>query len=85
MAGLNPRQRKFIENYTVGPEGVRGNATASYYAAGYHPVNNATARSNSSKLLTEANISAEIDRIYRQRDAEIVAQMEDWKLHASRA
>ena len=44
-----------------------------------------TAPSNASKLLTKANISAETDKIYRERDADIIAQMEDWKLHAPRA
>lgn len=85
MAGLNERQRRFIQNYTVGPEGVRGDATASYYASGYNPRNNASARAAAAQLLTNINVSAEIHRIYRERDAEIMAQMEDWKLHAPRA
>lgn len=85
MAGLNPRQRRFIENYTVGPEGVRGNATASYYASGYNPRNNASARAAAAQLLANINVAAEIERIYRERDNDIIAQMEDWKLHAPRA
>lgn len=69
MAGLNERQRRFVEMYTSGPEGVRGNATASYYTSGYHPRNEATARANAARLLTNANVQREIQRVHRRAEA----------------
>lgn len=82
---LNPRQLKFIELYTSGPEGVRGNATASYMTAGYHPRNYAAAQVSASKLLSNAMVQQEIRRVHRKAEAEQIAKMQDWKRHAPQA
>jgi hypothetical protein len=85
MAELNERRCRFVELYTSGPEGVRGVGVASYYSAGYTPRNEATARANAARLLANANVKYEIQRIHRKRDAEMIAKMDDWKKYAPRA
>ena len=85
MADLNPRQKMFIQLYTTGPEGIRGNGTAAYKSAGYQPRNARAAEAAASRLLSNVIVQKVLQRFYRERDAQIINQLEDWRLHAPRA
>ena len=85
MAGLNLRQRRFIELYATGPEGIRRNATACYTHSGYHPRSQRSAESAAHQLLRNIEVQKELQRLYRERDAATINQLEDWRMHAPRA
>lgn len=53
---LTDKQKRFVDEYMIDM-----NAAAAYLRAGYD-CNEATARANASRLLTNANIVAEIDK-----------------------
>ena len=55
MKRLKPRQRRFVDNYVK-----TGNASESYLKSGYTQ-NPASARADSSKLLTNSNIQTAVD------------------------
>lgn len=79
---LTDKQVKFIDEYMIDM-----NAAAAYRRAGYD-CSEATARANSSRLLTNANIVAEIDKRQQklQEDAGISAKwvLENLKYVAER-
>ena len=61
---LTQKQRRFIDEYIIS-----GNATQAYLKAGYK-VSESVARRNASRLLTNADVKAEIER----RNAEIQSE-----------
>ena len=67
---LTDKQKRFVDEYMIDM-----NAAAAYLRAGYD-CNEATARANASRLLTNANIVAEIDKRQQklQEDAGISAK-----------
>ena len=70
MMALTDKQKRFVDEYMIDM-----NAAAAYLRAGYD-CNEATARANASRLLTNANIVAEIDKRQQklQEDAGISAK-----------
>ena len=79
---LNPNQQRFVQQYTAGARGVRGNATAAYYAAGYQPKSEKVAGVNATRLLGNARIAMAVAQIHRAADAATIAQLKDWKVLA---
>src|SRR5215470_14782273 len=77
--GLNPRQRAFVQHYIAGADGVRGNATAAYRAAGYTPRTDTVAAITASQLLRNPKVAAAIRRYHAQADAAAIAKLRDWK------
>lgn len=61
MSELRGKQRKFADNYIKS-----GNATEAYVNAGYKVRSNETARANASRLLTNANVKAYIEKRLKQ-------------------
>lgn len=61
MSELRGKQRKFADNYIRS-----GNATEAYANAGYKVRSNETARANASRLLTNANVKAYIEKRLKQ-------------------
>ena len=61
MSELRGKQRKFADNYIK-----NGNATEAYVNAGYKVRSNKTARANASRLLTNANVKAYIEKRLKQ-------------------
>lgn len=82
---LNPNQQRFVAQYTAGPSGIRGNATAAYRAAGYKPTTENAAMVSGWQLLRNPKISAAIAQIHREADAATIAQLRDWKILAPAA
>lgn len=76
---LNPNQQRFVQHYTAGARGIRGNATAAYRAAGYHPKSEKVAGVNAARLLGNARIQAAVAQAHREADAAMIAQLKDWK------
>lgn len=79
---LTDKQSRFVDEYMIDM-----NAAAAYLRAGYE-CNEATARANASRLLTNANVVAEIDKRQQklQEDAGISAKwvLENLKYVAER-
>ena len=61
MSELRGKQRKFADNYIK-----NGNATEAYVNAGYKVRSNETARANASRMLTNANVKAYIEKGLKQ-------------------
>lgn len=81
-SSLNPNQQRFVQYYTTGAHGIRGNATASYLAAGYAPKSEKVAGVNATRLLGNARIQRAIFQVHREADAVTIAQLKDWKVLA---
>lgn len=64
MSELRGKQRKFADNYIK-----CGNATEAYVNAGYKVRSNETARANASRLLTNANVKAYIEKRLKQLES----------------
>ena len=64
MSELRGKQRKFADNYIKS-----GNATEAYVNAGYKVRSNETARANASRLLTNANVKAYIEKRLKQLES----------------
>lgn len=72
MAKLTPKQQAFCDYYIE-----TGNATDSYLKAGYKVKNNDVARTNSSRLLTNANIKTYIENRMNEKQKSIIASQDE--------
>ena len=72
MSELRGKQRKFADNYIKS-----GNATEAYVNAGYKVRSNETARANASRLLTNANVKAYIDKRLKQLESAKLATAQE--------
>ncbi|RMC49597.1 terminase small subunit [Lactobacillus sp. ESL0228] len=72
MSELRGKQRKFADNYIKS-----GNATAAYVNAGYKVRSNETARANASRLLTNANVKAYIEKRLKQLESAKLATAQE--------
>lgn len=79
---LNPNQQRFVQHYTAGARGIRGNATAAYKAAGYQPRTDNAAMVSAWQLLRHPKIATAIAHAHREADAATIAQLKDWKVLA---
>ena len=68
MSELRGKRRKFADNYIKS-----GNATEAYVNAGYKVRSNETARANASRLLTNANVKAYIEKRLKQLESDKLA------------
>lgn len=68
MSELRGKQQKFADNYIKS-----GNATEAYVNAGYKVRSNETARANASRLLTNANVKAYIEKRLKQLESSKLA------------
>lgn len=62
---LNSKQQRFAEEYVIDL-----NATAAYWRAGYKPKDDHVAKVAASRLLTNVNVKAEVDRLIALRSAQ---------------
>ena len=72
MSELRGKQRKFADNYIKS-----GNATEAYVNAGYKVSSNETARANASRLLTNANVKAYIEKRLKQLESAKLATAQE--------
>ena len=72
MSELRGKQRKFADNYIK-----NGNATEAYVNAGYKVRSNETARANASRLLTNANVKAYIEKRLKQLESAKLATAQE--------
>src|SRR5690625_2757336 len=72
MAKLTIKQQKFADEYIIS-----GNATEAYKKAYKNVKKDATARANSSRLLTNANVSAYIEERMEEIKSEKVADQQE--------
>lgn len=72
MSELRGKQRKFADNYIKS-----GNATEAYVNAGYKVRSNETARANASRLLTNANVKAYIEKRVKQLESTKLATAQE--------
>lgn len=72
MSELKGKQRKFADNYIKS-----GNATEAYVNAGYKVRSNETARANASRLLTNANVKAYIQKRVKQLESAKLATAQE--------
>lgn len=72
---LTARQEAFIQHYTAGEEGIRGNATQSAIAAGFSPK---SARQQGADLLAEPYISVHIDALRQAALDKTETKLIDW-------
>lgn len=72
MSELRGKQRKFADNYIKS-----GNATEAYVNAGYKVRSNKTARANASRLLTNANVKAYIQKRVKQLESAKLATVQE--------
>ena len=72
MSELRGKQRKFADNYIKS-----GNATEAYVNAGYKVRSNETARANASRLLTNANVKAYIERRMKELESAKLATAQE--------
>lgn len=72
MSELRGKQRKFADNYIKS-----GNATEAYVNAGYKVRSNKTARANASRLLTNANVKAYIEKRLKQLESAKLATAQE--------
>ena len=72
MSELRGKQRKFADNYIKS-----GNATEAYVNAGYKVRSNETARANASRLLTNANVKAYIEKRVKQLESAKLATAQE--------
>ncbi|QHJ85675.1 MAG: hypothetical protein [Caudoviricetes sp.] len=72
MSELKGKQRKFADNYIKS-----GNATEAYVNAGYKVRSNETARANASRLLTNANVKAYIEKRLKQLESAKLATAQE--------
>ena len=72
MSELRGKQRKFADNYIKS-----GNATEAYVNAGYKVRSNETARANASRLLTNANVKAYIQKRVKQLESAKLATAQE--------
>lgn len=72
MSELRGKQRKFADNYIKS-----GNATEAYIRAGYKVRSNETARANASRLLTNANMKAYIEKRLKQIESAKLATAQE--------
>ena len=72
MSELRGKQRKFADNYIKS-----GNATEAYVNAGYKVRSNETARANASRLLTNANVKAYIEKRLKQLESAKLATAQE--------
>lgn len=76
---LNPREVSFCENYVTGKAGVKGNAGASYQAAGYSASKKDTAYSSGCRLLQRPEIKEHIYRIQLEASKEAISKLRSWQ------
>ena len=74
--GLNARQAAFVRHYVAGADGVRGNASRSFIAAGYSPKG---ANKMAARMMANAGIKAAIDAAHAKAEAEAGRKLRDWK------
>lgn len=72
MSELRGKQRKFADNYIKS-----GNATEAYVNAGYKVRSNETARANASRMLTNANVKAYIERRMKELESAKLATAQE--------
>ena len=72
MSELRGKRRKFADNYIKS-----GNATEAYVNAGYKVRSNETARANASRLLTNANVKAYIEKRLKQLESAKLATAQE--------
>lgn len=78
MKGLNARQAAFVRHYTAGADGVRGNLTQSYIAAGYMARGN-VAETAAARLFRNVRVRAAIDAAHAKAEAAAGRKLRDWK------
>ena len=72
MSKLTEKQRRFADEY------IRlGNGTQAYLLAYTNVKSEATARANSSRLLTNANVKAYIDEVMQELKKESIAEQDE--------
>lgn len=73
---LNARQREFVRHFTAGADGVRGNATQAFIAAGYSPKG---ADAMGPRLLGNARVAAAIAEVHAAAESAATNKLRDWK------
>lgn len=85
MADLVPLQRNFVINYLAGPDGIRGIAYQSYYAAGYNPSNLNSASAAVSQLLRSPKVEAAIAEVQTNLENQARGRLKSWQVLAVKA
>jgi len=75
---LNARQQAFVRHYTAGEDGVRGNLTQSYIAAGYTARGN-VAETAAARLFRNVRVRDAIDAAHAKAEEAAAARLRDWK------
>lgn len=73
---LNARQAEFVRHYTAGADGVRGNATQAYRAAGY---TSRAAEVEAAKLVRNPKVRAAIAVAHAAAEGGAARKLKDWK------
>jgi hypothetical protein len=79
---LTPLRQRFVEQYLVGPEGVRLHATAAYQAAGGKATHASALASAASQILNNLKVQRAMQALQRAADAQIITRLVDWKVAA---
>lgn len=82
--GLNTRQAAFVRHYVAGVDGVRGDLTQAYIAAGYSARGH-VAEAASARLLRHVGVQAAIAAAHAAADRVAVRRLRDWKELAAEA
>lgn len=72
--GLNQRQHRFVREFLLDPT---RNAAQAYLRAGYMPKNSYVASVNASRLLNDARVQAELQRVSARLEKKIEARAAD--------
>lgn len=78
---LNARQREAVRLWLVGPDGVRGNKTQAYIAAGYQARGN-SAETAAARMFRNVQVLEAIAEFHEPKDAETKTKLRDWKAEA---
>ena len=75
---LVPRRRAFVLHYVLGEDKIRGNAKASYMAAGFTCKNEDVAAASGPELLRDHKVRQAILDIREELEKEFRAKMKSW-------
>lgn len=73
---LNARQREFVRHFTAGNDGVRGNQTRAYVAAGYSPKG---AHKLAARLMANDGVQNAVAEAHRKAEEAAAERLRDWK------
>lgn len=76
---LNPKEVSFCQHYVTGDTGIRGNAAASYQAAGFAAARGQATYNGSSRLLQRPEIREYIYQLQLQASKEAISKLKGWQ------